>query len=323
MMIRPRRLRQNSSIRSLLEEYKVLPSDLIAPLFVTDQSKKSTPILSMPGQFRYSIDDVIEEARILFEHGILAIALFPVISEDLKTSKGDYALSDNCYYYEVIQKIKNAVPGLLVMTDVALDPYSSDGHDGIVNPETGEILNDETLFILEQMAYKQAKAGADIVGPSDMMDGRIQRIRSFLDLNGFEKTLIMSYTTKYASSFYGPFRDALDSAPKKGDKKSYQMSYGNLRESLREIELDIKEGADILMVKPGLPYLDILSKMREKTSLPIAVYNVSGEYSMIKASAEKGWIKEDEAVLETLTAFKRAGADMILTYFAKQFAIKS
>ncbi len=173
------------------------------------------------------------------------------------------------------------------------------------------------------MAYKQAKAGADIVGPSDMMDGRIQRIRSFLDLNGFEKTLIMSYTTKYASSFYGPFRDALDSAPKKGDKKSYQMSYGNLRESLREIELDIKEGADILMVKPGLPYLDILSKMREKTSLPIAVYNVSGEYSMIKASAEKGWIKEDEAVLETLTAFKRAGADMILTYFAKQFAIKS
>lgn len=319
---RPRRNRRNEAVRRLIRENAITTSDLIAPLFVKDGSNLREPIHSMPGIFRYSIDELVKESRELFRLGVPCVCLFPAIDDKFKDPKAREATNANGLYQKAIKEIKNAVPELLIMTDIALDPYSSDGHDGLVDPKTGEILNDETLEILAEMSIVQARAGADIVGPSDMMDGRVAAIREALDEENFSNVAIMSYTAKYASAFYGPFRDALNSAPKKGDKKSYQMDYANSREALREAYLDEEEGADILMVKPGLPYLDVIKLLKENTTLPIAAYNVSGEYAMVKAAAQNGWVDGEKVMMEMLTGFKRAGADMILTYFAKEAALK-
>lgn len=320
MIIRPRRNRKNSNIRNLVRENIVHLDDLLAPLFIVEGKNKRIPIKSMPGQFRLSIDELIKEVKILKNLGLNAVAIFPAVDDKLKTKDAKESYNANSLNQRAIKAIKDHVPGILVMTDVALDPYSSDGHDGLVHSRTGEILNDETVDVLCKMAITQARAGTDIVGPSDMMDGRVGAIRSALDEEGFEHVSIMSYTAKYASAFYGPFRDALDSAPKKGDKKTYQMDYANVREAIREAYLDEMEGADILMVKPGLPYLDVLALIRKNTTLPLAVYNVSGEYAMIKAAHEKGWLDGEKCMVEMLTSFKRAGADIILTYFAKEMA---
>ena len=249
------------------------------------------------------------------------MVLFPKVADGLKTEDGAECFNEGGLIPRAIRSIKAAHPGMTIMTDVALDPYSSDGHDGLVDPRNGEILNDATLEVLAKMAIVQAKAGSDILGPSDMMDGRVGFIRDALDEENLTKSAIMSYAAKYASSFYGPFRDALGSAPKKGDKKTYQMDYANVREALREAYLDESEGADILMVKPGLPYLDVIKTLRDNTTLPLAAYNVSGEYAMVKAASEKGWIDGEKVMIEMLWSFKRAGADMILTYFAKEAAL--
>jgi porphobilinogen synthase len=307
-------------IRSMIRETYVAPEHLIAPLFVVDGKDKKIPIQSMPGQYRLSLDHLIKEVKELQNLGVKCVALFPAIEDHLKNEIASEAYNPDGLNSIAIQEIKEKVPGMLVMGDVALDPYSSAGHDGLVDPKTGEILNDQTLEILAQQVICEARAGVDILGPSDMMDGRVGYLRNVLEGEGFKNTLIMSYTAKYASSFYGPFREALDSAPKKGDKKTYQMDPANGREALLEASLDEAEGADILMVKPGLPYLDIVWRLKNMTTLPVAAYNVSGEYAMIKAAAEKGWIDHDKVVLETLTSFRRAGADIILTYFAKDGA---
>lgn len=317
---RPRRNRKNENMRSLIRETIVTPKDLIAPLFVIDGKNIADPIKSMPGQFRFSIDRLINEARELQRLGIPCISIFPVIDDKLKDPFATEALNPNGLYPKAIAALKDAFPDLLVMTDVALDPYSSMGHDGIYDEKTNQILNDQSLEILAAMSIVQAKAGSDIVGPSDMMDGRVGFIRNSLDQSGHQNVSIMSYAVKYASHFYGPFRDALDSKPRLGDKKTYQMDYSNSREAILEALLDEREGADILLVKPGLPYLDIISKLRDKTNLPIAAYNVSGEYAMIKAANEFGWVDGEKCMVESLTAFKRAGCDMILTYFAKEMA---
>jgi porphobilinogen synthase len=256
----------------------------------------------------------------IFILGIKCVAIFPAVDENLKTSDAKEAYNPDGLNQRAVRAIKAAIPDMMVMTDIALDPYNSDGHDGLVDPNTGEIKNDETLQVLAKMALVQAQAGSDILGPSDMMDGRVEVIRKTLDENGFHNVLIMSYSAKYASSFYGPFRDALDSEPKAGDKKSYQMDYRNSDEALKEMELDTQEGADILMVKPGLSYLDIVHRFKQNSNLPVAVYNVSGEYAMVKAAAEKGWLDEQSIMIEMLSAFKRAGADIILTYFAEEMA---
>jgi porphobilinogen synthase len=319
-LIRPRRNRQNEATRSLIRESSLSPHDLIAPLFVVDGVHQKIPIQSMPGQYRLSIDELIKEAQQLYARGIRCVSLFPAIEERLKSPTAKEAYNPNGLNATSIRAIKEAIPQMLVMADVALDPYSSDGHDGLVDPISGEILNDPTLEILAQQALCEVQAGADIIGPSDMMDGRVGFLRKSLEEHGFHKTLIMSYTAKYASAYYGPFREALDSAPKKGDKKTYQMDPANAKEALREAQLDESEGADILMVKPGLAYLDVIYRLKQHSVLPIAAYNVSGEYAMVKAAAEKGWIDEDKVILETLISFKRAGADMILTYFAKEAA---
>jgi porphobilinogen synthase len=274
----------------------------------------------MPGIYRLSIDELVKECKELVDLKVPCISLFPAIEDHLKNAKASESYNPNGLYQNAIKEIKNAFPDLLVMTDVALDPYSSDGHDGLVDSKTGEVLNDATLEILAKMSIVQCQSGSDILGPSDMMDGRIGFIRDAIDEESFTNVAIMSYAAKYASAFYGPFRDALNSAPKKGDKKTYQMDYSNAREALREAYLDEAEGADILMVKPGLPYLDVIKTLRDNTALPIAAYNVSGEYAMVKAAAEKGWIDGDKVMLEMLTSFKRAGTDMILTYFAKDAA---
>lgn len=317
---RPRRNRKNEAIRRLVRETQLTSHDLIAPLFVKEGNNLREPIASMPGVFRLSIDNLVTECKELYQLGIPCVSLFPAINDSLKDSKASEAYNPNGLYQNAIKAVKNAVPELLIMTDVALDPYSSDGHDGLVDPKTGEILNDETLEVLAKMAIVQVKSGSDILGPSDMMDGRVGYIRDALDDENHINAAIMSYAVKYASAFYGPFRDALNSAPKKGDKKTYQMDYANVREALREAYLDESEGADILMVKPGLPYLDVIKSLRENTTLPIAAYNVSGEYAMVKAAAEKGWIDGDKVMIEMLWSFKRAGSDMILTYFAKEAA---
>ncbi len=317
---RPRRNRRNQAIRNLVRENDLRPNDLIAPLFLKEGKDLREPIHSMPGIYRYSIDQLVLECKELYDLGVHCVALFPAIEDKLKNSKASEALNSSGLYQRAIREVKNAVPELLVMTDIALDPYSSDGHDGLVDPKTGEILNDETLEVLAEMAVVQARAGADILGPSDMMDGRVAVIREALDEENFTDIAIMSYTAKYASAFYGPFRDALNSAPKKGDKKTYQMDYANVREALREAYLDEEEGADILMVKPGLPYLDVIKTLKENTTLPIAAYNVSGEYAMVKAAHERGWIDGEKVMMEMLMSFKRAGSDMILTYFAKEAA---
>lgn len=320
LLQRPRRNRRNEALRSLVRENLVTPQDLIAPLFVREGKGERTAIASMPGHARLSIDLLIQEARELHALGVRCVALFPAIEDSKKTSDAREAWNPENLNLRAIRELKNALPDLLVMGDIALDPYSADGHDGLVDPKSGEILNDATLEALARQAIASSKAGVDILGPSDMMDGRIAHIRRALDGEGAEHVALMSYTAKYASAFYGPFREALDSAPKKGDKKTYQMDPANGREALREAALDEAEGADILMVKPGLPYLDVVYRLRQHSTLPIAVYNVSGEYAMVKAAQERGWIDGERVMMETLTGFKRAGADIILTYFAKEAA---
>ena len=316
--IRPRRNRVNSSIRSLVQENQVTVDDLIMPLFVIEGEDQKIEVPSMPNIYRFSLDKLAAEVAELWELGIKAVALFPAINDDLKDSVATESTNPQGLFQRAIQTVKQTCPDMLTICDVAMDPYSSDGHDGFV--ENGEIINDITLPILAKMAVAQAEAGADIIAPSDMMDGRVAVIREALDEAGFANVGILAYTAKYASAFYGPFRDALDSAPKAGDKKTYQMNPANTREALREAELDTAEGADMIMVKPGLPYLDVVQSLSQSSQLPIAVYNVSGEYAMLQAAAEKGWLDYRSSVCETLMSFKRAGADIILSYHAKEFA---
>jgi porphobilinogen synthase len=315
---RYRRLRQSKAIRALVSEHILTVDDLLAPLFVVEGMNKKEPIASMPGYYRLSLDLLETETRALWQLGIKAVLLFVKVAETLKDNEGREALNENGLMQRAIKAVKNAVPEMCVMTDVALDPYSVYGHDGIV--ENFQVVNDKTNQVLAQMALSHARAGADFVAPSDMMDGRIKIIRETLEQHNFPNTGIMAYSAKYASSFYGPFRDALDSAPGFGDKKTYQMDPANSREAIKEVQADIDEGADIVMVKPGLLYLDIVRAVKNVVNVPVAAYNVSGEYAMLKAAAEKGWIDHDKAMLEMLISFKRAGADIIATYFAKEAA---
>ncbi len=317
---RPRRNRKNENIRNLVQENNVLVSDLIFPVFLSDGKNIKTEIKSMPGIYRWSLDLILKEIESCMKLGINTFAPFPNIEEKLKNNSASESWNKKGIYLRAIKEIKKQFPEAILMTDVAMDPYSSDGHDGFV--KNGEILNDETLEILAQMAVAQAEAGSDIVGPSDMMDGRVSYIRKELDEAGFSNVSIMAYTAKYASAFYGPFRDALESAPKFGDKKTYQMNPANSKEALHEAELDFNEGADFLMVKPALSYLDIIKLLNDNFTLPVAAYNVSGEYAMIKAAAAKGWIDGDKTRDEILLSMKRAGAKIILTYFAKEWALK-
>jgi porphobilinogen synthase len=312
---RNRRLRKSSSIRALVQEHQLTPNDFIVPLFVIEGQQKKEGILSMPGYYRYSEDLIAEKVKSLWSQGLKSVLVFVKVQDSLKDNKGTEALNPKGLMQRAIQTIKNVVPEMIVMTDVALDPYSSFGHDGIVND--GKIINDTTVELLAKIACSHAHAGADVVAPSDMMDGRILSIRKSLEALNFNDTAIMSYSAKYASSFYGPFRDALDSSPGFGDKKTYQMDFGNRREAITETRRDIEEGADIVMVKPGMAYLDIIRDLRETIDTPIAAYQVSGEYAMLKAAAEKGWLDHDAVMMEQLIAFKRAGAQMIATYFAE------
>lgn len=302
----------------MLEETVLLPSHLIYPLFLVEGKAKPSAIKSLPGVFRLNLDDISKEIETCLKLGISTFVLFPVIADEHKDKKATYSYSSKNFYLLAIKSLKKRFPNAMLMSDVAMDPYSTDGHDGLV--VNGEIVNDQTLPILAKMAVAQAEAGIDIVGPSDMMDGRIAYIREALDINKFSDVSIMSYTAKYASAFYGPFRDALDSAPKSGDKKTYQMNPANKYEALREAQLDEQEGADILMVKPALCYLDVIHLLKENTTLPIAAYNVSGEFAMLKAACANGWLNYEQAMPEQLLSIKRAGADIILTYFAKDFA---
>lgn len=311
---RPRRNRNSESVRSLVRETVLSPSNFILPLFVCEGKGISDPIASMPNQFRLSIDRLIKKAKEAADLGIPAVALFPKISDSHKDQLAKESANRDGLVPRAVRELKSALPQLTVITDVAMDPYSTDGHDGLV--KNGRILNDETLPILAEMALCQAGAGADWIAPSDMMDGRVGYIRRALDKNGFSDRSILAYTAKYASAFYGPFRDALDSAPKSGDKKTYQMDPANRREALREALLDAKEGADVLMVKPALAYLDVISELRRQTTLPIAAYQVSGEYAMILGAAERGWLDEEAAMMEALIGIKRAGASMILSYYS-------
>ncbi|MBL7898676.1 MAG: porphobilinogen synthase [Crocinitomicaceae bacterium] len=314
---RPRRNRKSEGIRKMVEETIVLPSHLIYPLFLMDGKSKSQPIQSLPGISRMNLDDTLKEIESSIKLGINSFVLFPAVADKLKDKKATYSYSSSNFYLKAIQILKKQFPDAVFMSDTAMDPYSSDGHDGYV--EKGEILNDKTLPILAKMAVAQAQAGFDIIGPSDMMDGRVGYIRKALDEKGFEHVSIMSYTAKYASAYYGPFREALDSAPKSGDKKTYQMNPANKREAIREALLDEQEGADFLMVKPALCYLDIIHILKEVSVLPISAYNVSGEYAMLKAAAANGWLNYEAAMHEQLLSIRRAGADIILTYFAKDF----
>jgi porphobilinogen synthase len=315
---RPRRLRRNQSIRDLNSGTQLQLRHLVEPLFVTDQKNSKIPILSLPGLHRESLDHLLQHIDESYGLGLRSFALFPAIDDKLKTSNAEEAYNPQGLIPTAVKLIKSKYPEAVVITDVALDPYSDQGHDGLV--KDGKILNDESILILCKMAVAQARSGADFVAPSDMMDGRIGAIREALDENGFTETGIISYTAKYASSFYGPFREALNSAPKFGDKKTYQMDFRNSAEALVEAELDYLEGADIMMVKPGLAYLDIIYKLKEHFSIPIAAYNVSGEYAMVKAAAEKNMIDGKKVTLEILQSFVRAGADMIFTYHAQEAA---
>jgi len=314
---RPRRNRRTAAIRALVRETSLSPSDLIWPLFVRDGDEKE-PVHSMPGVYRLPRKAVVEQARAAHEAGIPAIALFPVVAEHLKDHRAKEALKKHGLLQRTVHDVKERVPEITVITDVAMDPYSVDGHDGLV--QDGKILNDETLGILAEMAVSQAEAGADVVAPSDMMDGRIGFVRRALDDAGFTEVGILAYSVKYASSFYGPFRDALDSAPREGDKKTYQMDPANAREALREVRLDVDEGADVVMVKPALPYLDVIAAVRAAVDVPVAAYQVSGEYAMLHAAGHLGWLDTQSALLESLLAIKRAGADAILTYAALDLA---
>lgn len=319
-LIRNRRLRKNEVIRSLVRETIISPNDFLVPLFVVEGKNVKEEIASMPNYYRLSLDNLEKEVKELWKMGLRSVLLFVKVPDNLKDNKGKEVLNPEGLMQRAIKTVKNTCPEMVVMTDVAFDPYSAYGHDGIV--ENGQILNDETTELLAEMSVSHAEAGADFVAPSDMMDGRIMTIREALEDEGFIDTGIMSYSAKYASAFYGPFRDALDSAPVDQqnipkDKKTYQMDYSNRFEAIRETNMDIDEGADIVMVKPGLCYLDIVREIKNEVDVPVAVYQVSGEYAMVKAAAEKGWLDHDAVVMEQLTAIKRAGANIIASYFAK------
>ncbi|MEO9483169.1 MAG: porphobilinogen synthase [Ekhidna sp.] len=317
-MRRPRRNRASAAIRDLAQETTLTTGDFVFPLFLLEGQNKKSEVESMPGIFRLSEDLILKEIEACLKLGIKGFDVFPVVEERHKDKTATKSYDVDFFYLRTLTKIKKEFPEALIITDVAMDPYSSDGHDGIL--EDGKILNDETLDILGQMALAQADTGVDMIGPSDMMDFRVGYLRNILDEQGFTDTGIMSYTAKYASAFYGPFRDALDSAPKFGDKKTYQMNPANIKEAIMEAELDFNEGADVLMVKPALAYLDVIQKLKTNFNIPIAAYNVSGEYAMIKAAGEKGWLDSNKAMMESLLSIKRAGADIILTYFAKEAA---
>ena len=313
---RNRRLRSSESLRTMLHECSLNPNDFIVPLFVIDGKQKKEEISSMPDYYRMSIDLLPKHVKTLWSLGLKSVLIFVKVPNNLKDNKGTEALNPDGLMQRAIKTVKDAVPKMVVMTDVALDPYSSYGHDGIV--EKGKILNDPTVNILSKISLSHAQAGADVIAPSDMMDGRVLKIRELLEAENYINTVIMSYSAKYASGFYGPFRDALNSAPNFGDKKTYQMDFRNRKEALIEAKRDIKEGADIVMVKPGIAYLDIISKLSKNVDAPIAAYQVSGEYAMLKAAAEKGWLDHDQIIIEQLISFKRAGASLIATYFAEQ-----
>lgn len=316
---RNRRLRTNESIRSLVRETSLSPTDFMLPIFVAEGKDVKIEIPSMPGIYRQSLDNTIKEVREIWDLGIKAVNIYVKVDDKLKDNTGKEAWNANGLMQQTIRAIKDAVPEMIVMPDVALDPFSIYGHDGIV--ENGKIINDATVDALVRMSLSHAEAGADFVAPSDMMDGRIGAIRRGLEENNFQDVGIMSYSAKYASAFYGPFRDALDSAPGFGDKKTYQMDYANRLEAIREAQLDVAEGADIVMVKPGLCYLDIVREVKNAVEVPVAVYQVSGEYAMVKAASERGWLNHDAVMLEQLYAIKRAGASIISTYFAKEAAV--
>ncbi|MDP2176521.1 MAG: porphobilinogen synthase [Bacteroidota bacterium] len=315
MMKRPRILRQSPAIRAMVQETRLSVDNLIVPLFILEGEGISEEISSLPGYFRNSLDQTLKEVETLWKLGIKSVLLFVKCKNERKDNAGTEALNPNGLMQRSIKAIKQACPGMFVMTDVALDPFSSYGHDGIVKEL--EIVNDGTVSVLAKMAVSHAQAGADMVAPSDMMDGRIGAIRKALEEHNYHNTGIMAYSAKYATCFYGPFRDALDSAPGFGDKKTYQMNSANRLEAIREVRLDVEEGADIVMVKPALAYLDIIREVKNEVHIPVSAYHVSGEYSMIKAAAQRGWLNEDDAIIETTTAIKRAGADLIATYFAK------
>lgn len=318
MQIRPRRRRVSSGIRELSRETYLDVSNLVYPLFLMDGANIKSEIHSLPGNYRMSLENIIKEIDSCMKLGLKAFILFPSVDEKHKDKTATYSYSSKNFYLRAIKEIKKRFPECVLISDVAMDPYSSDGHDGLV--QNDQIVNDDTLPILSKMALAQAEAGIDLIGPSDMMDGRIGFLRDELDANGFENTGIMAYTAKYASAFYGPFRDALNSAPKKGDKKTYQMDYRNTREALLEAELDYNEGADFLMVKPALHYMDVIKSLKDSFNIPIAAYHVSGECAMLSAACKNGWLDFNKAMPETLYSLRRAGADIILTYFAKDYA---
>ncbi|EMR01766.1 porphobilinogen synthase [Cesiribacter andamanensis] len=323
MLRRPRRNRKSAAIRAMLEETQVQTRHLIYPLFMIEGRNQKVEVASMPGQYRFSTDLLLKEIEECLRLGITTFDLFPAIADAKKDKEASLSYNPDNFYLQAIRQLKRELPEACIMSDVALDPYNSDGHDGLVRG--GKIVNDETLEVLGKMAVAQAEAGVDILGPSDMMDGRVEYLRNALDEAGYTEVSIMSYTAKYASAFYSPFRDALDSAPRSaegipGDKKTYQMNPANQREALIEADLDVAEGADMLMVKPALFYLDVIKLLKDHYDLPIAAYNVSGEYAMVKAAARQGWLNEEAVMKESLLSIKRAGADIILTYFAKEFA---
>jgi porphobilinogen synthase len=320
MLQRPRRNRLTPTLRNLVQENHLQVSSLIQPLFLVPGENIKLEIKSLPGIFRFSEDLLLEEIGACMAVGVQTFLIFPAIPEELKDKGATYSYSKDNFYLKAARKIKKKFPSSCIISDVAMDPYSIDGHDGWV--EDGQILNDKTLPVLAKMAAAQAEAGFDMIGPSDMMDGRIQYIREYLDNEGYTNTGIMAYTAKYASAFYGPFRDALDSAPKAGDKKTYQMNPANLQEALNEAHLDISEGADVIMVKPALHYLDVIHLLKTNTNIPIAAYHVSGECAMLIAAAQNGWLDRQKAIEETLMGIKRAGADIIITYFAREYAEK-
>jgi porphobilinogen synthase len=313
---RNRRLRKNNAIRDMVQENRLHPSDFIVPLFFMEGENKKEEIASMPGYFRYTLDLLLDEVKSCYALGIRSALLFAKVEDNLKDNEGKEAINPNGLMQRAIRLLKSEVPEMYLMSDVALDPYSIHGHDGIVEGE--KILNDETIDLLAEMALSHAEAGVDMVAPSDMMDGRIGAIRERLEDEGHIHLGIMSYSVKYASSFYGPFRDALDSKPGFGDKKTYQMDPANSSEAMSEVDNDIDEGADIIMVKPGTPYLDMVKQVSSQFDVPVSVYQVSGEYAMIKAASEKGWLNHDSVMMESLIGFKRAGASLIATYFAKE-----
>lgn len=319
MLVRPRRNRKSNAVRALVQETHLLPQHLVYPLFIIDGKGIKNEIKSLPNVYQLSLDNLLLEIEASLKVGVQSFMLFPVVDEKLKDKEATYSYQPDNFYLNAARVIKNKFPDVCLISDIALDPYSSDGHDGYVN-EKGEIENDRTLPILAKMATAQAEAGFDILGPSDMMDGRVAYIRCALDKHNFTSVGIMSYTAKYASAFYGPFRDALDSAPKSGDKKTYQMNPANKKEALIEADLDTMEGADFIMVKPAVHYLDVIQLLKENYNVPIAAYHVSGEYAMLNAAAQNGWLDYDKALTETLLSIKRAGADVIITYAAKYYA---